>query len=307
VSIRQSLRAYRLFINVFFVCYFLFLCSCSNKMDSKIAQNHEMLYRNIKEFVPDKTVIYKQVGDIKLKLDIFFPPSHDLSLRKPAIVSFFGGGWSGGTIKHFYRQSEYWASRGMVAICADYRVSSRHKAVPFECLKDAKSAIRWVRSHSKELGVDPERIAAAGGSAGGQLAAATATIKKFNAPDDNLEISCLPDALVLFNPVVDNGPNGYGYNRVKAYWKDFSPLHNLDENFPPTIIFLGTKDSLIPVATAKKFKEIAESKGSRCDLFLYDGQKHGFFNYSERHTPYFLQTLLESDRFLTSLGFLKEN
>lgn len=295
-----------LFIAMFSVCHLLFVCSCSNPIDPGIAQCSEMLNRDIKEFAPDKIVTYKHIDDINLDLHIFFPPSHNLSRNKPAIVSFFGGGWNGGTIKHFYRQSEYWASRGMVAICADYRVAKRHKARPFECLQDAKSAMRWVRAHCKELGIDPERIAAAGGSAGGHLAAATATIKKFNAPDDDLEISCSPDALVLFNPVFDNGPEGFGYDRVKEYWQDFSPMHNLDKNTPPTIVFLGTKDNLIPVATAKKYKETMESNGSRCDLFLYDGQGHGFFNHGKNNNSlYFLQTLLESDRFLTSLGYLK--
>ncbi|MCK5564827.1 MAG: alpha/beta hydrolase [Planctomycetes bacterium] len=303
---RTNRRLKLLFVGMFSVYGLLFVCACSNQLDTQIAQSTEMLNRNIKEFVPDKIVTYKQIDGIELQLHIFFPPSHNPSQKTPTIVSFFGGGWNGGTIKHFYRQSEYWASRGMVAICADYRVASRHKAAPSECLQDAKSAIRWLRANYKELGIDPKRIASAGGSAGGHLAAATATTKKFNDPNDDLNISCKPNALILFNPVFDNGPDGFGYDRVKKYWKDFSPMHNLDKNTPPTIVFLGTKDKLIPTATAKKYKEKMESNGSRCELFLYDGQEHGFFNHGKNNTSlFFLQTLLESDRFLTSLGYLK--
>ena len=134
----------------------------------------------------------------------------------------------------------------MVAICAEYRVSSRHKTSPRECVQDGKSAMRWVRSHSSELGIDPHRIAAGGGSAGGHVAAATATVKGFDEPGEDITVSARPDALVLFNPVYDNGPKGYGHDRVKDYWKEFSPLHNLDKTTPPTIVFLGTEDKLVP-------------------------------------------------------------
>jgi len=299
----SKLPGFPFFIVVIFPL--LFLCGCGNNVKIKTAETREMLGRDIEAFVPDKTVTYKQIGDVKLALHIFNPPSHASNQKRPAIVSFFGGGWNGGSINQFYRQSEYWASRGMVAICAEYRVRSRHKVSPFECLKDAKSAMRWVRSHAEELGIDPERIAACGGSAGGHLAVAAATAKKFNAPSDNLKISPAANALVLFNPVYDNSPEGYGYDRVQEQWQDFSPMHNIDENIPPAIVFLGTKDKLVPVSTAQKFKEKMEAVGSRCDLFLYDGQEHAFFNHYSKDNRYFFQTLLESDRFLTSLGYLK--
>ena len=300
MSLSKSLRI-PLFIVV--ISSLLFLCSCGNNI--KIAETREMLGRDIEAFVPDKIVTYKQIGKVKLDLHIFNPPSHKSNQKRPAIVSFFGGGWNGGTVKQFYRQSEYWASRGMVAICASYRVRSRHKVSPIQCLEDSKSAMRWVRFNAEALGIDPDRIAACGGSAGGHLAVATATATKYDAPGDNLEISPAPNALVLFNPVYDNSPEGFGYDRVTEHWQDFSPMHNIDENIPPAIVFLGTEDHLIPVSTAKEFKRKMEAAGSRCDLFLYDGQKHAFFNRRQKSNPYFFQTLLESDRFLTSLGYLK--
>jgi acetyl esterase/lipase len=261
-----------------------------------------MLHGDIEDIVPDKKIIYKQVDGADLELHVFFPPSHSTESRTPAVVSFFGGGWKNGKVTQFYRQSVYWACRGMVAICADYRVMTKHNAEPYQCLEDAKSAIRWVRSNSRELGIDPERVAAAGGSAGGHLAVATAIIESFDAPGDDLNISCKPNALLLFNPVIDNGPEGYGYDRVKGYWGDFSPLHNIDKKMPPTLFMLGTNDKLIPVSTAKAFKEKVESMGSRCDLILYENQQHGFFNY-ERSCEAFMQTLRQTDVFLISIGY----
>ncbi|NBC66173.1 MAG: alpha/beta hydrolase fold domain-containing protein [Bacteroidetes bacterium] len=251
---------------------------------------------------PDKLLTYKTFGETELKLHIFTPEDYKTSDKRPAIVFFFGGGWRGGSPSQFYPHSRYLASRGMVAISAEYRVESRHNTTPRECVMDSKSAIRWIRQHAGELGVDPERVAAGGGSAGGHVAAATATTDGFEEEGEDLSIPSRPDALVLFNPVFDNGPEGYGHSRVKSYWKEFSPMHNIDNTAPPTIVFLGTEDTLIPVSTARKYKSLMEENGRRCDLHLYKGQPHGFFNYDRRE--YYNKTVIEMDRFLSSLGYL---
>ena len=250
--------------------------------------------------------IYKEVGGHTLNLHIFTPPTHaqDKEL-KPAIVFFFGGGWVGGTPTQFYPQCQYLAKRGMVAISAEYRVKSRHHASPFDCVEDGKSALRWVRTHAGKLGIDPDRIAAGGGSAGGHVAAAVATVPGLEDLGEDLSVSCLPDALVLFNPVYDNGPGGFGHAKVKERYKEISPLHNLLEGMPPTIVFLGDQDNLIPVSTAEKFRDGMRKLGNRSELFVYPGQVHGFFNQGKLGNGY-LQTLAEMDRFLVSLGWLKK-
>ena len=250
---------------------------------------------------PDSIMTYKEVDGHSLNLHIFTPQKHLASENKPAIVFFFGGGWIGGKPEQFYKQSQYLAKRGMVAISAEYRIKNTHGTSPKEALRDAKSAIRWVRAQSNDLGIDPNKIVAAGASAGGQLAAATATSIGFNEATDDVKISARPNALVLFNPVIDNGPSGYGFNRVEDYWQDFSPMHNISDNMPPTILFLGTKDKLIPVSTAKKFKAKVEEQSGRCELHLYPNQPHGFFNVKKYN-----ETLQATDQFLVSLGFIKE-
>ena len=126
--------------------------------------------------------------------------------QRPAVVFFFGGGWNGGSPSQFAPHCEYLASRGMVAMTADYRVKSRQGTTPFDCVEDGKSAIRYVRQHAKELGVDPKKIAAGGGSAGGHVAAATGTVRGMDEKNEDSGISSKPDALILFNPVYDNGP-----------------------------------------------------------------------------------------------------
>ena len=254
-------------------------------------------------FEPDKSVTYKTIGETELNLHVFTPDDHVESNSRPAIVFFFGGDWVGGSPRQFFPHCDYLASRGMVAMSADYRVKSRNKTSPKESVKDGKSAIRWIRKHARQLGINPDKILAGGGSAGGQVAAATAITNGFEEDGEDFAVSSRPMALVLFNPVFDNGPNGYGHDRVKEYWQAFSPMQNIDETTPPTIVFLGTEDKLIPVATAKEYKRRMENRDRRCDLHLYTGQPHGFFNYKNRE--YFTKTVEEMDAFLVSLDFLR--
>ena len=260
---------------------------------------------------PDVELVYKRIGDVELKLHVFKPEEWKTSDRRSAIVFFFGGGWNGGSPSQFYPHSRYLASRGMVAMSAEYRVKSRHKTTPFECVKDGKSAVRWIRTHAAELGVDPKRVAAGGGSAGGHVAAATGTVKgldedgKEGEAGEDAKTSSRPDALVLFNPVYDNGPTGYGHDRVKERWREISPMHNITKDTPPTVVFLGTKDRLIPVKTAEDYRKLMEDAGVRSDLHLYEGQPHGFFNHRGGKNPSYNLTVIEADRFLASLGFLE--
>jgi acetyl esterase/lipase len=255
------------------------------------------------EFEPDLQLPYKTVGETELKLHVFNPQDHCVSDQRPVIVFFFGGGWKGGSPSQFYPQCAYLASRGMVAMSAEYRVESRNGTTPRECVKDGKSAIRWIRENAESLGIDPNQVLAGGGSAGGHVAAATATTTGFEEAGEDLSVSSRPAALVLFNPVFDNSPGGYGHERVAEYWEAFSPMHNLSETTPPTVVFLGTEDHLIPVSTAEEYQRRMVELGNRCDLHLYEGQPHGFFNFSRREN--FLKTVETMDNFLVSLGYLQ--
>lgn len=250
-------------------------------------------------------ICYKEIGDTRLYLERYPAEGMPVAKPTPAMVFFFGGGWSGGDRNHLSRQAAYFAARGLTCFCADYRTKGSHDVPPFECLKDARAAIRFVRANAERLGIDPTRLIGSGGSAGGHLAAAAALVEGYDHGDDDLSVSCKPDALVLFNPVIDNGPGGYGYPRVGEAYKDFSPLHNIRKGAPPTVLFLGTEDEGIPVATMRYYQTVMERVGSRCELHLYEGRPHGFFNYDR--TPDhrdFKDTLEKADRFLVSLGYL---
>jgi len=245
-------------------------------------------------------VIYKKVDSVQLKMVIYHPESLTASDNFPALIFFFGGGWETGNKLQFQYYALNYAKKGLVTVLADYRISSVHGTTPIESLKDAKSAVRYLKQHAKELQIDTMRLIASGGSAGGQLAAACFTNETFDEATDPLMFSAKPKALVLFNPAVDNSESGNGYEKLGDKWEEFSPLHNIKEGFPPTIFLLGTKDNLVTVATGMLFKQKIEAVGGRCDLKLYKGAKHGFFNLIE----YRNQVVLAVDTFLQSIGCL---
>jgi len=249
-----------------------------------------------------ETLVYKSAPDRELKLFLDKPADWKSSDKRPAIVFFFGGGWVGGSPNQFAKQSAYLATRGLVGIRVEYRVIAKgDKGPPLVCCADAKSAMRFVRSHAAELGIDPQRIAAAGGSAGGHLAAFTALVEGLDDPQDDLSTSCQPNALVLFNPVFNNGPGEWGHERVGEEFRKFSPAHHVSKDAPPTIVFLGDADKLIPVSVLREFETDMKQAGVRCEARLYPKAGHGFFN----REPYFTETLIETDKFLGSLGWVK--
>jgi len=255
---------------------------------------------------------YKSIDGIDLNLWIYTPEGHSASDRRPAVVFFFGGGWRAGNPAQFAKQCEVLSARGMVAITADYRVLLRHGVPARFSVADAKSSIRWVRENADRLGIDAGRIASAGGSAGGHLAASTAFLAEHDDPADNLATSAKPDALVLFNPatvlaslegVFDGDSVELLRWRMGAALETMSPYHNLGKGAPPTIVFHGRADTVVPYATAEIFCARMNELGGSCELVGYDGAGHGFFNYN-RGTDAFGDTLRRTENFLVSLGWL---
>ncbi len=262
------------------------------------------------EFEGARNETYKVVGDTALKVSIFEPAGKATAgLKRPAIVFFFGGGWNAGSPKQFERHCRYFAARGMVAITADYRVASRHGVMVNACVADAKSCLRWVRQNAERLGIDPDRIVASGGSAGGHLAAAVATLPGFETMGEDLAISEAPNALVLFNPALVLAPTpGVDLKGFEARLtaerfgcepEEISPIHHVRAALPPTLILHGRADTTVPFITAEAFTAAMKKAGNRCELVGYAGQPHGFFNKAK-----YDETGAEADRFLVSLGYL---
>lgn len=248
-----------------------------------------------------KTVVYATRGDRELTLTVHYPDQWQAADTRPAIVFFFGGGWKAGSTEQFLPQAEYFASRGLVTARADYRVKSRDGVTPDACVRDARSAVRWMRENAHTLGVDPAKIISAGGSAGGHLAACMLIEDSVDAEDDDLTTSTVPAAMLLFNPVLTFAPEELrqrlGDHQDMA--TKISPIDHLSPATPPSLILFGTDDRLLKLA--EPYCDKAEALGVRADLYLAQGQGHGFFNRS----PWRERTLIAADEFLVSLGFLQ--
>jgi len=254
-----------------------------------------------KETTTTKVFTYKTVGEKELKIHLHFPPGWKSGDRRPAIIFFFGGGWTGGKIDQFEFQADYLAGRGMVAARADYRVKSRDGVTPDKCVEDARSAVRWMRKNAGRLGIDSQKLISSGGSAGGHLAACMMIADSVEADGDDLSISTIPQAMVLFNPVL-SFEHEQMITRLggdKRLARKISPTSHLAKNAPPALIIFGTNDRLKAFGDA--YWKKAEEVGARADKFLAEGQGHGFFNRS----PWQERTLIATDKFLASLGYLR--
>jgi acetyl esterase/lipase len=192
----------------------------------------------------------------------------------------------------------------MLAAEAEYRVRDRHGTTAVECVADGKSAVRWLRAQAAELGIDPHRIAAGGGSAGGHVAACTAAITGWDEPGADLQVSARPDALVLFNPAVDPTLPIFA-DRFSGHASELSPVHHVKSGMPPTIVFHGTEDKVVPFESVERFTRLMTAAGNPCELVPFPGKAHGFYHYGQPPGSESYHAILPAmDRFLTGLGLL---
>ena len=250
--------------------------------------------------------VYKTTPQGDLRINLYFPPDWRDTDRRPAIVFFFGGSCATGSPAQYATTAEYFATRGLVAASAEYRIESVHHTPPEACAEDARSAIRWLRMNARRLGIDVGRVIAGGGSSGASIAAFAAYNTAFESASEDKSISSKPDALVLINPALgfpDHGPLT-PEQRAAAQ----GPLGILIANWkvakggPPAILFFGTEDAFLE--KGRDFARQLIAAGIRAELYTAAGQQHAFFTRSES-SPWHALVLRQADLFLSSLGYLK--
>lgn len=281
----------------------LCLCPLSTRGQDDQPQPERVLY---------KTTTDAKGNKVELFLHVFKPEGWKAGDQRPAIVCFFGGGWVGGKPDQFYPQCRELAGRGMVAISAEYRIQSKHGTPPQACVEDGKSAIRFVRGNAEALGIDPQRIVGAGGSAGGHVAACTGVISDYEAVAEDKTISSVPNLMVLFNPVIDTSPQtGYGAKKIGDNPLTLSPLHQVHKGQPPSLILHGIADTTVSIDSVRRFEKACKDKDIACRLAAYEGAGHGFFNHSsfrkrkDGDPDYYALTMGEVTRFLAKHGYVK--
>lgn len=246
-----------------------------------------------------KVYTFKKDNGMAREIEVHFPKEHKSSKQPvPGIIMFHGGGWSGGSRKQFRYLCHYFANRGLVAATVSYKLADKkakkakkkEKSFKRVCISDAKSAIRWYKQHADELGIDPQRIIAGGGSAGGHICLLATTNPGLNDPQDPEKYDTSVVAYLLFNPALYVGD---------ANDSEVDFLKHLKADLPPAIVFFGDKDGWLKGWTPA-YDKIKSLGIKSVDFWIAEGQAHSFF----KQQPWADLTLIESDRFLKKLGLI---
>lgn len=263
-----------------------------------------------------KKLVYKQIDDQMLSVDVFYQNDLRDNQQSPAIAFFHGGGWVFGSPEEFHGACERYAKMGFVTFSFQYRLSINKDGTypnddisPIESVKDARSAIRWLRVHADELNIDPDKIVVSGQSAGGQLALSTVLMDNINEDSDDLDISPEPNALLLYSSCVNTMEAWIDYimgNRRDQIWS-ISPYHNLKPGMPPIIAFHGEADCMVLFYTVQFFNTKMKDLGNPFELVTLPGRDHYLGeNADPKYARYFDEGILErTDEFLEQLGYLE--
>ena len=256
-----------------------FVLNCNDSvLKSEILQLYE---KELKERTDHKILTYKRVGGFELDMHLFLPDSSLYSeVNKTAFIYFHGGGWTEGKPDWFFETCRNHAKNGVVAAAVEYRIFNRHGTFPFESVKDAKSAIRWIRENADRYRIDKEKIIASGNSAGGHLILCAALLEKYNESTDNLDISPVPNLMMINSGVYDLSIASGG---IWAEIEDrdsiisISPIHNIKKLDAPILMIHGTNDSYVPCWTAEKFYKDMQDLSNKVELQIIDGAGHFFW------------------------------
>lgn len=245
-----------------------------------------------------RDVVYGQGGGRDLKADLFVPK--EPAAGGPAIVFIHGGGWRGGAKGQFHRQAAHLAHKGYVGLCIEYRLSGEAKFPA--AAEDCKCAVRFLRAGADQYGVDPDRIAAAGGSAGGHLASLLGVTEGhacLEGAGGHATQSSKVHAVVSFNGAGNlrfqvEYPGaasaafeflGGSQDEIPDTYELASPVAHVDSDSAAFLLLHGDADETVPYAQSVELKEALEAAGVRAELFTAKGAGHGFFNQPPWYQP----------------------
>ena len=250
--------------------------------------------------------------------------------KRPALVLIHGGGWRGGDPSVFFPAAKYFASRGLPTFSIGYRLVGPGTNDPSvsDCLADCRSALRYLRSHASEYGIDPARIAVLGDSAGGHLAACLGTIPD---PEDVRGVSSAANVMIPCNPIVDLGPGEGGTNTwfrliqkgaamektpapealvptpgQIALAASVSPVGFVSSKSAPSLLIHGLDDTVVSPDQSRRLDEALRKAGVPSELVLLPGARHAFIlpRYTATEAQV-VDAMTTIDRFLSKTGYLQ--
>lgn len=257
-----------------------FLSTCKNEAYKKTIDSIYTESTNSRKDHLIKT--YKTVDGYDLDIHIFLPDSVDNTKRSPVMVYFSGGSWTKGNPEWAFYNCASYAKKGWVGVSVEYRLADRHETTPFEAVKDARSAIRWLRMNADTYNIDTTRIVATGNSAGGHLVLTTALANECNEDSDNLNYSAAPNLLLINSGVYDlyaEGNTDWITRDLsdKSLAKKISPIHLLRKGLPPMLIIHGTNDQSVDYTSAKAFANEMEKLGNDFEFYTLEGAPHAIW------------------------------
>ena len=237
--------------------------------------------------VKERNISYGDVGGEKLLLDAFYLQPKAPTLR-PAVIWVHGGGWSAGNKDAFATGARALAQQGYICFSINYRLAKNGRNCWPAQLDDAQRAVRWVRAHAGNYGIDPNRIGAIGHSAGGHLVTCLGTRETRDNSDTALakyssRVNCVVDMsgpvdlVNLENSSVDevvrNLLGGTLAERPAAA-KDASPLYNVDTHSVPFLILQGRLDPLVHPHQAERLDAALRAAGVESRLIVFEDEGH---------------------------------
>ena len=224
-----------------------------------------------------ESYIYREGKPEPMRLHVFKPKNWKPEDHRPALVFFFGGGWTRGTPERSAGYAKWAATLGMVGIAPDYRTKERFGTTPLESVADGRAAVRWIEDHADKLGIDARRIVVGGSSAGGHVALWTAIEHTPPGSAANEAPRVKPFALILVSPVSDtSSTTGYTPKRFGDKAEALSPIHQLDAKMPPVLVFHGDADTTVTNRESIALRDKFVGSGNVCELITVPGGNHGF-------------------------------